>query len=103
MVGWSMGAQQTYQWGALYPDMVARIASFCGSARTSRHNFVFLVMPRPDRPLLPPEDNEYEVRHMPNAECRPIPSVRGHIAGGPGLNPADPKFIDDALKELLAN
>src|SRR5271169_706691 len=41
-VGWSMGAQQTYQWGALYPDMVARIAPFCGSARTSRHNFVFL-------------------------------------------------------------
>jgi homoserine O-acetyltransferase/O-succinyltransferase len=41
-VGWSMGAQQTFQWGALYPDMVERIAPFCGSARTSRHNFVFL-------------------------------------------------------------
>ncbi len=51
----------------------------------------------------PPEDNKYEVRHMPNAECRPIPSVWGHIAGGPGLNPVDVKFIDDALKELLAN
>ena len=42
VVGWSMGAQQTYQWGALYPDMVERIAPICGSARTSRHNFVFL-------------------------------------------------------------
>jgi len=42
VLGWSMGAQQSYQWGALYPDMVARIAPFCGSARTSRHNFVFL-------------------------------------------------------------
>ena len=42
VVGWSMGAQQTYQWGALYPSMVERIAPFCGSARTSRHNFVFL-------------------------------------------------------------
>src|SRR4051812_9368038 len=42
VVGWSMGAQQSYQWGALYPDMVARIAPFCGSARTARHNFVFL-------------------------------------------------------------
>ena len=39
---------------------------------------------------------------MPNAECRPIPSVWG-LAGGPGLNPVDVKFIDDALKELLAN
>jgi len=41
-VGWSMGAQQAFQWGALYPDYVERIAPFCGSARTSRHNFVFL-------------------------------------------------------------
>ncbi len=42
VVGWSMGAQQTYQWGALFPDMVERIAPFCGSARTAPHNFVFL-------------------------------------------------------------
>jgi homoserine O-acetyltransferase len=41
-VGWSMGAQQAFHWGALYPDFVERIAPFCGSARTSRHNFVFL-------------------------------------------------------------
>lgn len=212
VVGWSMGAQQTYQWGALYPDMVARIAPFCGSAKTARHNFVFLegvkaaltaddawqggwyekppnkglramgrvyagwgfsqafyrekldlkmgfasledflvgfweglfltrdannllamlltwqhgdisanelynhdfekalgaikaraiVMPGKTDLYFPPEDNEYEVSHMPNAECRPIPSIWGHCAGCMGLNPPDAKFIDDALKELLA-
>jgi homoserine O-acetyltransferase/O-succinyltransferase len=37
-----MGALQTFHWGALYPDMVERIAPFCGSAKCSRHNFVFL-------------------------------------------------------------
>ncbi len=42
VVGWSMGAQQTYQWAALYPDMVERAAPFCGSAKTAPHNFVFL-------------------------------------------------------------
>jgi len=42
VVGWSMGAQQTYQWACLYPDMVEKIAPFCGSAKTSPHNFVFL-------------------------------------------------------------
>ncbi len=42
VVGWSMGAQQTFQWAALYPDMVERIAPFCGSAKTAPHNFVFL-------------------------------------------------------------
>ncbi len=42
VVGWSMGALQTFHWGALYPDMVERIAPSCGSAKCSRHNFVFL-------------------------------------------------------------
>jgi homoserine O-acetyltransferase len=42
VTGWSMGALQTYHWGALYPDMVKRILPFQGSAKCSRHNFVFL-------------------------------------------------------------
>ena len=42
VTGWSMGALQTYHWGALYPDMVPRILPFQGSAKCSRHNFVFL-------------------------------------------------------------
>ncbi len=40
--GWSMGAQQAYHWGALFPDMVERICVHCGSARTSTNNLVFL-------------------------------------------------------------
>ena len=42
VIGWSMGAQMTYQWACLYPNMVERILPFCGSARTAHHNFVFL-------------------------------------------------------------
>jgi homoserine O-acetyltransferase/O-succinyltransferase len=40
--GWSMGAQQAYHWGALYPDRVKRIAALCGTARTTDHNKIFL-------------------------------------------------------------
>jgi homoserine O-acetyltransferase/O-succinyltransferase len=40
--GWSMGAQQAYHWGALYPDCVERIAALCGTAKTTDHNKVFL-------------------------------------------------------------
>lgn len=40
--GFSMGGQQSFHWGALFPDRVERIAPVCGSARTSPHNFVFL-------------------------------------------------------------
>lgn len=42
VTGWSMGAAQSFQWGASYPDMVERILPFMGAARCSRHNFVFL-------------------------------------------------------------
>jgi len=42
VVGFSMGAQQAFQWAALYPDLVQAIAPICGSARTSPHNYLFL-------------------------------------------------------------
>lgn len=40
--GFSMGAQQAFHWGALFPDRVEKIMAICGSAKTSPHNFVFL-------------------------------------------------------------
>ena len=40
--GWSMGAQQGYHWGALYPDRVQRIAALCSTAKTTDHNKIFL-------------------------------------------------------------
>ena len=214
VTGWSMGALQTYHWGAMYPDMMDLLAPFCGSAKCSRHNYVFLegvkaaltadaawnegwytqkparglraaarvyagwgfsqafyrqqldiegmgyssledflvgfwegfFLPKDANNLLamlwtwqhgdisdndiyngdfdaalaaikartyvvpgetdlyfPPQDNQYEVDHMPNAEFVPIPSVWGHFAGGPGLNPVDADFIDTQLKSLLAS
>lgn len=214
VVGWSMGALQTFHWGAMYPDMVERIAPFCGSAKCSRHNFVFLegvkaaltadsawnngwyddkpekglramarvyagwgfsqtfyrqeldlkalgyssledflvafwegfflpkdannlltmlwtwqngdisdnelykgdfrkalkaikakafVMPSRTDLYFPPEDSEFEVANMPNAEFVPYESVWGHFAGGPGTSPNDVKFLDGKLKELLAS
>jgi homoserine O-acetyltransferase len=37
-----MGAEQTFQWAVSHPDMVERIAPFCGTAKTTPHNAVFL-------------------------------------------------------------
>jgi len=42
VVGWSMGAGQSFQWATQYPDFMDCIAPFCGSAKTSEHNQVML-------------------------------------------------------------
>ncbi|MSP68256.1 MAG: alpha/beta fold hydrolase [Alphaproteobacteria bacterium] len=42
VLGWSMGAQQTYEWAIRFPDMVMRAAPFAGTAKTSDHCKVFL-------------------------------------------------------------
>jgi homoserine O-acetyltransferase len=42
VLGWSMGAGQTYQWAVSHPEMVKRMLPFCGSSKTSPHNVVFL-------------------------------------------------------------
>ncbi|SJX61950.1 related to homoserine O-acetyltransferase [Sporisorium reilianum f. sp. reilianum] len=42
VIGWSMGAAQTFQWASQFPDSVRAAVPFCGSARTAIHNWVFL-------------------------------------------------------------
>jgi homoserine acetyltransferase len=42
VLGWSMGAGQTYQWATQFPGFMELAVPFCGSARTSLHNQVFL-------------------------------------------------------------
>lgn len=42
VVGFSMGGQQAFHWGALFPEMIDAIVPICGSARTSPHNRVFI-------------------------------------------------------------
>jgi len=211
--GWSMGGQQAYHWGVLFPDAVERICVVCGSARTSEHNRVFLegviaaltadpayrdgwfwevptrglramariyagwalsqrfyrermwtalghrsiedflvagwegnfrrrdandllaqlrtwqacdvsdnpafgrdlpralgairartlVMPSTTDLYFRVADNALEVRHIADAELRPIDSPWGHRAGNPIASPADERFIREAVRELLGD
>ncbi|MEJ9212046.1 alpha/beta fold hydrolase [Bacillus smithii] len=41
VVGWSMGAQQTYEWAVRYPEMVKRAAPIGGTAKNTPHDFLF--------------------------------------------------------------
>lgn len=42
VLGWSMGAGQTFQWATQYPEFMDLVVPFCGSAKTSLHNQVML-------------------------------------------------------------
>jgi len=42
VTGWSMGAGQSFQWATQFPDFMDYCIPFCGSAKTSLHNQVFL-------------------------------------------------------------
>ncbi len=61
-----------------------------------------MVMPCETDLYFTVEDSRREVARMARAELRPIPSIWGHRAGNPALNPEDARFIDDAVIELLA-
>lgn len=41
VLGWFMGAGQTYQWAIFYPEFMDIAVPFCGSAKASLHNQVF--------------------------------------------------------------
>ena len=45
VVGFSMGGQQAYHWGVMFPTFVKRVVAICSSARTSLHNYAFLEGP----------------------------------------------------------
>ena len=42
VTGWSMGAQQTYEWAIRYPDMVKRAAPIAGTARCTPHDALYV-------------------------------------------------------------
>lgn len=42
VTGWSMGAEQTYEWAVRYPDMVKRAAPFAGTAQTTPHDYLWV-------------------------------------------------------------
>jgi homoserine O-acetyltransferase/O-succinyltransferase len=42
VMGFSMGALQTFEWGCQRADMVHAILPICGAARVSPHNYLFL-------------------------------------------------------------
>jgi homoserine O-acetyltransferase len=60
-----------------------------------------ILMPCSSDFYFPPEDNEIEATHMPNAELRTYHSAWGHCVASPGNDSAFTQFLDNAIIELL--
>jgi homoserine O-acetyltransferase/O-succinyltransferase len=58
-----------------------------------------ILVPSATDTYFPPVDNEYEAKHIPSAELRPIPTIWGHMSP---MNPEDQPFIDKALADALS-
>ncbi len=59
-----------------------------------------LYMPSETDLYFPVGDARYESASIPNVTLKPIPSLWGHTAGA-APNPADAKFLNDAISEFL--
>jgi homoserine O-acetyltransferase/O-succinyltransferase len=59
-----------------------------------------IILPGQTDSYFPPTDSQREAELIPSAECRPIPSIWGHMCL---WNPADAPFIDTALREALGD
>ncbi|MEM7428224.1 MAG: hypothetical protein AAF441_19205, partial [Pseudomonadota bacterium] len=60
-----------------------------------------ILVPCTDDLYFPPEDNEIEAEHMPNADFRPFASPWGHCVPSPGNVPEFHTFLDNCIRELL--
>lgn len=81
VVGWSMGGVQSFQWGASYPDMVERIAPFCGGAKTWPQTYI--VLDGMKAALMAAADHDSsKLNHLTSPNMRAV----GRVYAGWGLS-----------------
>jgi homoserine O-acetyltransferase len=85
VTGWSMGACQTFQWAAQFPDMVAAACPIAGSARTADYNKVFLLSLRRALELDPAFDQGFYDRP-------PVAGLKAFAAIYAGWGTSEPFF-----------
>ena len=85
VAGWSMGASQTFEWAAQFPDMVRAACPIAGSARTANYNKVFLLSLRRALELDPAFQDGFYTRP-------PVAGLRAFAAIYAGWGTSEPFF-----------
>ena len=61
-----------------------------------------IIIPCSDDLYFPPEDNEFEVKHIHKAELRTYDSIWGHCVANPGNDKGFEKALDNAVNDLIS-
>jgi len=61
-----------------------------------------IIMPARTDQYFPPEDSEFEIKHLKNAELAVIETIWGHVAGGGSGTKQYKIFIAEHVKKVLA-
>ena len=93
VTGFSMGACQTFQWAAQFPDMVRAACPIAGSARTGNFNKVFLLALRRALELDPAYADGFYDRP-------PVNGLRAFAAIYAGWGTSEPFFREEAFRPL---
>jgi homoserine O-acetyltransferase/O-succinyltransferase len=93
VTGFSMGAAQTFQWAAQYPDMVRAACPIAGSARTANFNKVFLLALRRTLELDPVYAGGYYAHP-------PVNGLKAFAAIYAGWGTSEPFFREEAFRSL---
>ena len=76
VTGWSMGAQQTYEWAIRFPQMVKRAAPIAGTAKCTAHNSLYVdVFSEALRSDPAFEEGTYSLPHVCQAGLRRLAHV----------------------------
>jgi homoserine O-acetyltransferase len=95
VTGWSMGACQTFQWAAQFPDMVRAACPIAGSARTGAYNKVFLMALQRTLELDPVFANGFYAHP-------PVSGLRAFAAIYAGWGTSEPFFRTEGFRGLGA-
>lgn len=93
VTGFSMGACQTFQWAAQYPDMVQAACPIAGSARTGNYNKVFLLALRRTLELDPAFQDGFYDRP-------PVRGIQAFATIYAGWGTSEPFFREEAFRPL---
>ena len=93
VTGWSMGACQTFQWAAQFPDMVRAACPIAGSARTGIYNKVFLLALRRALELDPVFADGFYDRP-------PVNGLQAFAAIYAGWGTSEPFFREEVFRPL---